>query len=149
MRRTGSAQVVHDPTVVDRRYTTPHRPLHAVDRRAADAGAAGTAAGRHRRVAGGPEGLRRLVPQALVVVLLAGGTAAFLVHDKAVTLDIDGRPRVLHTFADDVRELLADEGVTIGAHDSVVPAPGTALDDGDEVAVRYAAGGGFPAGRRP
>ncbi|MFD8814281.1 ubiquitin-like domain-containing protein [Streptomyces sp. NPDC059627] len=81
--------------------------------------------------------VRRLLPQALVVAFLAGGTTAFLAKDKAIELTVDGRPRTLHTFADDVTGLLAEEGVPLGAHDVVAPAPGTALASGDEVAVRY------------
>ncbi|MFQ3557840.1 ubiquitin-like domain-containing protein [Streptomyces gramineus] len=81
--------------------------------------------------------VRRLLPQALVVAFLAGGTTAFLAKDKAIELTVDGRPRVLHTFADDVTELLSDEGVRVGAHDVVAPADGAVLASGDEVAVRY------------
>ncbi|MZD09958.1 DUF348 domain-containing protein [Streptomyces sp. SID5785] len=81
--------------------------------------------------------MRRLLPQALVVAFLAGGTSAFVAHDKSVHLSVDGEERTLHTFADDVTELLADEGVEVGDHDLVAPAPGTELHDGDEVAVRY------------
>ncbi|WP_217550875.1 resuscitation-promoting factor [Streptomyces sp. GbtcB6] len=81
--------------------------------------------------------VRRLLPQALVVAFLAGGTTAFLAKDKAIELTVDGRPRTLHTFADDVTGLLTEEGVPVGAHDVVAPAPGTALASGDEVAVRY------------
>jgi uncharacterized protein YabE (DUF348 family) len=94
-------------------------------------------AARRKRIPERPEALRRLLPQALVVVFLAGGTSAFVANDKAIELSVDGRPRTLHTFADDVSELLADEGVKVGAHDMVAPAPGTALASGDEVAVRY------------
>lgn len=82
-------------------------------------------------------GVRRLLPQALVVAFLAGGTTAFVADDKAVDLSVDGSPRSLHTFADDVAELLADEGVRVGEHDTVVPAPGAALTSGEEVVVRY------------
>ncbi|MEU0049295.1 ubiquitin-like domain-containing protein [Streptomyces sp. NPDC006309] len=81
--------------------------------------------------------MRRLLPQALVVAFLAGGTTAFVAEDKAVELSVDGRQRVLHTFADDVGELLAEEGVRVGAHDMIAPTPGTALHSGDAVAVRY------------
>ncbi|MEU9450586.1 ubiquitin-like domain-containing protein [Streptomyces sp. NPDC048277] len=81
--------------------------------------------------------VRRLLPQALVVAFLAGGTTAFLAKDKAIELTVDGRPRTLHTFADDVTGLLTEEGVQVGAHDMVAPAPGAALASGDEVAVRY------------
>ncbi|MEY9991964.1 uncharacterized protein YabE (DUF348 family) [Streptomyces sp. V4I8] len=81
--------------------------------------------------------MRRLVPQALVVAFLAGGTSAFVAKDKAIELSVDGKPRTLHTFADDVTELLEEEGVEVGAHDVVAPAPDDALTSGDKVAVRY------------
>ncbi|MEE1755867.1 ubiquitin-like domain-containing protein [Streptomyces sp. SP18CS02] len=102
-------------------------------------GRAGARRGARRRRAtgGGPEGLRRLVPQALVVAFLAGGTSAFIADDKAIRLSVDGVPRTLHTFADDVAELLTDEGVDVGAHDIVAPGPGARLASGDEIAVRY------------
>ncbi|MEV6553763.1 ubiquitin-like domain-containing protein [Streptomyces sp. NPDC051597] len=99
-------------------------------------------AARRRRGGGalfgaGPEALRRLIPQALVVAFLAGGTTAFLVNDKAVRLTVDGVPRTLHTFADDVDELLADQHVAVGDHDIVAPGRHEALTGGDEVVVRY------------
>ncbi|MDV5146287.1 ubiquitin-like domain-containing protein [Streptomyces sp. SBC-4] len=95
-------------------------------------------AARRRKASGSPrDGLRRLVPQALVVAFLAGGTSAFVANDKAVRLSVDGVPRSLHTFADDVDELLAHEGLTVGSHDIVAPAPGEALANGDEIVVRY------------
>ncbi|MER7898234.1 ubiquitin-like domain-containing protein [Streptomyces sp. NPDC096046] len=82
--------------------------------------------------------MRRLVPQALVVAFLAGGTTAFVAKDKAIELNVDGRTRTLHTFADDVTELLTEEGVEVGAHDVVAPGPGTRIASGDEIAVHYA-----------
>ena len=90
-------------------------------------------AGRLRR-----EPLRRLLPQALVVACLAGGTTAFVADDKSVQLSIDGKPRILHTFADDVAGLLDAEGVGVGRHTVVRPAPSTRLSDGDKVVVRHA-----------
>ncbi|WP_328427118.1 ubiquitin-like domain-containing protein [Streptomyces sp. NBC_00443] len=93
---------------------------------------------RRARVAERGDGpMRRLVPQALVVAFLAGGTSAFVAKDKAIELSVDGTPRTLHTFADDVTELLSEEGVDVGAHDVVAPAPDAELTSGDEVAVRY------------
>ncbi|MFE4665126.1 ubiquitin-like domain-containing protein [Streptomyces sp. NPDC056716] len=91
----------------------------------------------HRRRPGPAGTVRRLLPRALVVAFLAGGTTAFVAKDKAVELTVDGHPRALHTFADDVTELLADQGVEVGAHDVLAPAPGTALTSGDEITVRY------------
>ncbi|WP_318203099.1 ubiquitin-like domain-containing protein [Streptomyces sp. SCL15-4] len=104
-----------------------------------DGGPGGRGARRRRaRGAERPESaVRRLLPQALVVAFLAGGTSAFVAEDKAIELSVDGRPRTLHTFADDVGELLAEEGVRVGAHDMIAPAPDTELTSGDEVAVRY------------
>lgn len=138
---------VHDPTMLD----TPlvPRPAAAREEPAPRRGGGHRAAGR-----GAPESLRRLVPRALVVVVLAGGTAAFLAQDKAVRVSVDGTSRTLHTFADDVGELLDSEGVVVGTRDVVAPAPGTGLDDGDEVVVRREArgpgpGGGPRAPRRP
>ncbi|MEU4168641.1 ubiquitin-like domain-containing protein [Streptomyces sp. NPDC026665] len=122
---------------------TPAGGTGTVEGRTGERGTGGRAearrAARRKRGFERPEAqaLRRLLPQALVVAFLAGGTSAFVANDKAIELSVDGRPRTLHTFADDVRELLADEGVKVGAHDVVAPAPGTALASGDEVAVRY------------
>ncbi|MGW1318850.1 ubiquitin-like domain-containing protein [Streptomyces sp. NPDC002426] len=116
---------VHDPTVLD----TPLVPRQASHRKEP---AGHRAVRRHR---GGPRSLRRLVPRALVLAVLAGGTVAFLAQDKAVRVSVDGTSRTLHTFADDVGELLEAEGVTVGARDTVAPAPATGLDDGDEVVV--------------
>lgn len=95
------------------------------------------ARGRRRRRAEPPEALRRVLPRALVVAFLAGGTTAFIAHDKAIRLSVDGTPRTLHTFADDVNDLLADEQLGIGDHDIVAPAPGAQLASGDEVVVRH------------
>ncbi len=99
-------------------------------------GASGGAARPARRRREQP--LRRLLPQALVVACLAGGTSAFVADDKTIQLSIDGKPRILHTFADDVAGLLDDEGIVVGAHDMVAPAPRTKLSNDDEVAVRHA-----------
>ncbi|MFF9340997.1 MULTISPECIES: ubiquitin-like domain-containing protein [unclassified Streptomyces] len=102
-------------------------------------GRAAARRGTRRRRAARPagDGLRRLVPQALVVAFLAGGTSAFVADDKAVRLSVDGVPRTLHTFSDDVRELLTEEGLELGEHDLVAPAPGEALASGDEIVLRY------------
>ncbi|MYT30969.1 resuscitation-promoting factor [Streptomyces sp. MspMP-M5] len=98
---------------------------------------AGRGRGRRRRAPENPAQLRRLLPRALVVAFLAGGTTAFVAHDKAVKLSVDGDPRTLHTFADDVDELLADQDLAVGDHDIVAPAPGTGLASGDQVVVRH------------
>ncbi|MFI0814846.1 ubiquitin-like domain-containing protein [Streptomyces sp. NPDC021098] len=90
-----------------------------------------------RRAPARTDPVRRLLPQALVVAALAGGTSAFVAQDKAVQLSVDGHARTLHTYADDVAELLADEDVEVSPHDIVAPAPGQPLTSGAEIAVRY------------
>lgn len=97
------------------------------------------AQGTHRasRAAAGPTPGGRLVPRVLVAAVLAGGTGAYVMADKAVELTVDGQPRTVHTFADDVGDVLRQQGVTVGGHDIVAPAPGQPVHDGDQVAVRY------------
>ncbi|MFD4229550.1 ubiquitin-like domain-containing protein [Streptomyces sp. NPDC058545] len=124
---------VHDPTVVDTPAAPSGPPVGPRTGGRADA----RRAAHRRKSPARPENLRRLVPQALVVAFLAGGTTAFVAHDKAVRLTVDGEPRTLHTFADDIDELLDDEGIAVGAHDVVTPAPVGDLDDGDEITVRH------------
>ncbi|WP_031509296.1 ubiquitin-like domain-containing protein [Streptomyces megasporus] len=112
-------------------------PSPLIPRQSDGGRAAARRAARARETAPCPQALRRLVPQALVVAFLAGGTSAFVASDKAVELTVEGRPRTLHTFADDVAELLAEEGVRVGRHDAVSPAPGEPLAHGDRVTVRF------------
>ncbi|MGR3934942.1 ubiquitin-like domain-containing protein [Streptomyces sp. BRA346] len=99
--------------------------------------AAARRAARRGRTPARTDPMRRLLPQALVVAALAGGTSAFVAQDKAVRLSVDGHARTLHTYADDVAELLADEDVDVSPHDIVAPAPGQPLTSGAEIAVRY------------
>ncbi|MFH8660803.1 ubiquitin-like domain-containing protein [Streptomyces afghaniensis] len=139
-RQGGRAPAAGDPGPA----ATGARPSRAEAR--AEARAA-SRTGSHRRSARrrkaryverpGDGSMRRLLPQALVVAFLAGGTTAFVAKDKAIELNVDGKARTLHTFADDVTELLAEEGVDVGAHDVVAPGPGTEIASGDEVAVHY------------
>lgn len=122
------------PYAVGGAYVLPHTPAgHPT------AGRAHRRAGGARRAGAqsqGGEAWRRLVPQAAVVAVLAGGTSAFVAHDKAVELDVDGQRHSLHTFAGSVSQLLADEGVRPGGHDAVEPGRDARLAHGDTVTVR-------------
>lgn len=102
----------------------------------------GRSRGCHRATRGGPVGpgagrFGRLLPQALVVAALAGGTTAFVACDKSVRVSVDGVPRTVHTFADDVGGVLRQQELDVGGHDIVAPAPGAPIADGDEVILRY------------
>ncbi|MEU5421526.1 ubiquitin-like domain-containing protein [Streptomyces sp. NPDC020799] len=102
-----------------------------------DRGASHRGAGRRKRAGERPDALRKLIPQALVVAFLAGGTSSFVAADKTVRLDVEGKARTLHTFADSVDELLADQHVALGEHDAVTPGHHHGLTAGDEISVRY------------
>jgi uncharacterized protein YabE (DUF348 family) len=75
---------------------------------------------------------------ALVLFGLVGGTLAFLVAQKSVTLTVDGQARTVGTYSDTVGEVLQDEGLTLAAQDVVLPAPDAAVNDGDAVVLNRA-----------
>jgi len=75
---------------------------------------------------------------AVVLLGLIGGTLAYFVAQKSVTLTIDGQPRTVATYAGTVGEVLDEEGLEPAAHDVVLPGPGQALADGDAVVVNRA-----------
>ena len=79
---------------------------------------------------------RAAVLAALIAV--AGGGAAALAMDRAVTISVDGHERVVHTFASDVAGALAAAGIEVRPQDQVTPALPTALADGDRVVVEQA-----------
>jgi resuscitation-promoting factor RpfB len=75
---------------------------------------------------------------AVVLIGLVGGTLAYFVAQKSVTLTVDGQPRTVATYAGTVGEVLDEEGLEPAAHDVVLPGPGQALADGDAVVVNRA-----------
>ena len=75
---------------------------------------------------------------ALVLVALVGGTLAFFIAQKSVTLTVDGQTRTVGTYAGTVGEILEDEGLTLTAHDVVLPSPDAAVGDGDAVVLNRA-----------
>ena len=75
---------------------------------------------------------------ALVLVGLVGGTLAFFLAQKAVTVTVDGQARTVGTYADTVGELLEEEGLEPAAHDVVLPAAHQSVDDGDTVVLNRA-----------
>jgi uncharacterized protein YabE (DUF348 family) len=80
---------------------------------------------------------KHLALQALVVAAMVVGITSFVSFDKAIALTVDGETKTVHTFASTVEGVLAREGIEIGAHDTVVPAPGSAIREGQRVAVRF------------
>jgi resuscitation-promoting factor RpfB len=75
---------------------------------------------------------------ALVLLGLVGGSFAYFVAQKSVTLTIDGQSREVSTYAATAGEILADEGLSPAAHDVVLPAPEATVGDGDTVVLNRA-----------
>jgi uncharacterized protein YabE (DUF348 family) len=87
-----------------------------------------------------PRRLRTAARAAVLAVLLTlvAGSAAAVAADKNVTVTVDGRDRVVHTFARNVAGALASAGLGATPQDRVEPAPATELADGDHVIVARA-----------
>jgi uncharacterized protein YabE (DUF348 family) len=75
---------------------------------------------------------------ALVLLGLVGGSLAYFVAQKTVTLTVDGQSREVSTYAATAGEILTDEGLAPAAHDVVLPALDAAVGDGDAVVLNRA-----------
>lgn len=79
----------------------------------------------------------RLVAGGTCLAAVVGGTVAFTALDKDVVIDADGQRTQASAFGGTVGDVLADQGITVGAHDIVAPAANTQLQDGQTIVVRY------------
>ncbi len=59
---------------------------------------------------------------ALVLMGLVGGSAAYFLAQKTLTVTVDGQSREVRTYAGTAGEVLADEGLRPASHDVVLPA---------------------------
>ncbi len=71
----------------------------------------------------------------VLVALLLGGTA-WVSLDKNITVEVDGQPRAVRTFARTVAGVLRHTGVRVGSHDLLAPAPEVPVKNGSRVVVR-------------
>jgi uncharacterized protein YabE (DUF348 family) len=78
-----------------------------------------------------------LAAQAVLVCLLVGLVVALVGLKKTVTLSVDGEQRTIDTYARTVSDVLDNEGLEVGEHDAVVPAPGESIGDGDLISFRH------------
>ncbi|WP_375296030.1 transglycosylase family protein [Saccharothrix sp.] len=80
---------------------------------------------------------RRFLKAAVATVLvgISGGGATAVAMDKAVTVDVDGETKTVHTYESTVGEILADEGITIGEHDALSPSPQAKVSDGGKISL--------------
>jgi len=67
--------------------------------------------------------------------VLVAGPLAYVTAGKSVTVDVDGARHGVRTYASTVGDALAQQGVTVGAHDTVSPSLSTSLSNGMQVAV--------------
>lgn len=86
----------------------------------------------------GKDRVLRVGAQAAVLTAVVGGTVAFANQDTEVDLTIDGTTALVAEDADTVGELLHARGISIGPRDVVAPSKATAIEDGDDVVVRFA-----------
>ncbi len=79
-----------------------------------------------------------VIPVALTVALVGSvaATVAFSATGKQATLLVDGAPRSVDFRGHTVNDVLDAADLTVGPHDSLVPARGESIQDGDRVAVR-------------
>jgi uncharacterized protein YabE (DUF348 family) len=75
---------------------------------------------------------------ALVLVGLVGGSVAYYLAQKSLTLTVDGQSRSVSTYAGTVGEVLEEEGLTPASHDVVLPAENATVSDGDTVVLNRA-----------
>ncbi len=77
------------------------------------------------------------VAAAVLTAAVAGGVA-YEATGKTATLVVDGTSRSVDFRGDTAADVLAAAGVEAGERDSLVPAADSAVEDGDEVALRRA-----------
>ena len=75
---------------------------------------------------------------AVVVLAVAGTTWGYSALGKSVTLSVDGAPEQVTVFGDTVGDVLASQGIEVGAKDEVAPSVDSTISDGDKIAVKFA-----------
>lgn len=71
----------------------------------------------------------------VVLAALIAGPLAYVIADKAVTLDINGSTRVVRTYSSTVGGVLSEQGVKVGGYDEVSPRQHAQVSDGLRIAV--------------
>jgi uncharacterized protein YabE (DUF348 family) len=84
--------------------------------------------------------VRKIIPAVtagVTALVVAGGTFGYVTLDKAVSVSVDGDVAQVQTMVSTVGDLLQKQGIAVGEHDIVVPAPDTRLAEGTAVTVSY------------
>ncbi|MHB1008873.1 MAG: septal ring lytic transglycosylase RlpA family protein [Propionibacteriaceae bacterium] len=83
---------------------------------------------------------RKLLPVVAAGAVLVGGLSAYSATEafaSDVTLTVDGRETSVRTLAPTVGQVLAQERITVGDHDTVVPSLASKVERGSAISVRY------------
>jgi resuscitation-promoting factor RpfB len=73
--------------------------------------------------------------QGALFAVLVAGPLAYVTAGKSVTVDVDGASHGVRTYAGTVGDALSQQGITVGAHDTVSPATSTPVTNGLQVVV--------------
>jgi len=73
----------------------------------------------------------------VIALALTASTLGYFAATSAVTLSVDGKAHTVRTFGNDVRGVLASEGIELHDRDLVVPSPDSPVHDGTRITVRY------------
>ena len=72
---------------------------------------------------------------AAAIVSLTGGAGAAAAMDKSVKLEVDGQESTVNTYDSSVGEVLKDQGIQVGPHDSLSPSPQAHVGHGDSIKI--------------
>ncbi len=73
-----------------------------------------------------------------VLLVVAGGTAAFGAMSKTVTLSVDGKTETVRTFGNNVQDVLASRSISLKPADKISPSVDTPVTDGEDITVQFA-----------
>jgi len=84
--------------------------------------------------------MRKFVPVVAAGALLVGGLSAYGASEamaSEVIVSVDGQQSDVKTLAPTVGQVLAERGINVGEHDTVVPSQASKVSKGSEISVRY------------
>jgi uncharacterized protein YabE (DUF348 family) len=81
--------------------------------------------------------VRKTLFRGLILSTILTAGYAWVSFDKTVQVEIDGRPRAVHTMARTVGGVLDQLDVSAGRHDVVAPDPAVHVKDGARIVVRH------------
>jgi len=84
--------------------------------------------------------VRKIIPvvaAGATALAVAGTTFAYAALNNDVTLAVDGQTSEVTTMNRTVGDVLAGQGITLGAHDVVAPSLDASVVDGTKIAVQY------------